>query len=88
MVDTLQAFEERAIRQLKDIKDMCRRLFDEEEGEVARRQLTELSHSLAREGLEAAEILADSIELKTKLLYGISEPGEGEKEDRLHASCR
>ena len=86
VVDTLQAFEERAIRQLNNIKEMTRGLCEGNDPDVAKRQLTELSQRLAREGLETAEKLAASLEIKTKLLYGISEPGEGEQEDRLHAA--
>ncbi len=86
VVDTLQAFEERAIMQLNDVKNMIRGLCTEKHFEQAKRPLTELNHKLAREGLEAAETLADSIEIKTRLLYGISEPGEKGRDDRLHAT--
>ena len=84
VVDTLQAFEERAIMQMENIREMALRLCRREDFEIVRNQLTELNHKLAREGMEAVEKLADSIEIKTRLLYGVSEPGEREGDDRLH----
>ncbi len=86
VLDTLKAFDKRAIKRFYDVKSTARRLYEEGEEEVADRLLTDITNQIAEEGLEAGKILSDSIELKTKLFFGISEPGEGKEDSRLHAT--
>ena len=86
VVDTLKAFDKRAIKKFYDVRSTAEMLYEKGYNEVAERLLTDLTERVAAEGLEAGEILSNSIELKTKLFYGISEPGENKEDSRLHAT--
>jgi dipeptidase len=70
----LRAFDSREIAAQPGIERTAKILLDAHEEALARRYLTEQSHTAAAEGLHLIEALADSIEARTKVLYGIRAP--------------
>jgi len=72
----LTAFDSRQIAAQPDIERTAKVLFDAHEDALARHYLTEQAHASAADGLRLIEALADSIEARTKVLYGIRTPPE------------
>lgn len=67
----LAAFDQRQIDAQAAIERTATVLFDAGEEALARRYLTEQAHVAAGEGLRLIEALAESIEARTKVLFGI-----------------
>jgi dipeptidase len=70
----LRAFDSREIAAQPGIERTAKILLDAHEEALARRYLTEQSHTAAAEGLHLIEALSESIEARTKVLYGIRTP--------------
>lgn len=77
--DALAAFEERQLAAQPAIERTAETLFEAGEDALARRYLTEQAHSAAAEGLRLLEALADGIEMRTRMRYGIRVPGDAER---------
>lgn len=69
--DTLEAFEERQLAAQPGIERTASILLEAGEDSLARRYLTEQAHAAAAEGLRLMEALAESIEMRTRMRYGI-----------------
>lgn len=72
----LAAFEARELAGDAGVDRTARVLIDAHEDALARHYLTEQAHAAAADGLRLIEALADSIEARTKVLYGIRMPGD------------
>jgi hypothetical protein len=72
----LNAFDSRQIAAQPGIERTAKALIDAHEDALAHRYLTEQAHASAADGLRLIEALADSIEARTKVLYGIRTPPE------------
>ncbi len=70
----LGAFDSRQISAQPGIERTAKILLDAHEDALAHRYLTEQSHRAAADGQQLIEALADSIEARTKVLYGIRTP--------------
>ena len=70
----LRAFDGGQIAAQPGVERTAKILLDAHEDALARRYLTEQSHTAAAEGLQLIEALADSIEARTKVLFGIRTP--------------
>lgn len=71
VMETIQAFEDNLISQQKDVEKIALQLFQSEKTDLANRFLTYYCKTEAMKGLRVAETLAESIELRTRLLFGI-----------------
>ncbi len=67
----LAAFDSRQMAAQEFVERTTKVLLDARENTLARRYLTEQSHVAAAEALRLIEALAESIEARTKVLYGI-----------------
>ena len=67
----LSALDSRQVAGQAAVERIAQVLLDAREEALARRYLTEQAHSAAGEGMRLIEALADSIEARTKVLYGI-----------------
>jgi hypothetical protein len=76
----LRAFDSRQIAAQSGVERTAKILLDAHEDALARRYLTEQSHTAAAEGLHLIEALADSIEARTKVLYGIRTPEDSPRQ--------
>lgn len=70
----LDAFDARQLAAQEGIERTARLLLNAHEDALAHRYLTEQAHSSAGDGLHLIEALADGIEARTKVLYGIRTP--------------
>ena len=70
----LTAFEARLIEQQSVVEETARTLYQAMQPELARHHLNYYSQTEARNGLSLGQALADSIEARTKVLYGIRQP--------------
>jgi dipeptidase len=70
----LRAFDGHQLAVQPDIERTARILLDAHEDALAHRYLTEQAHASAAEGLRLIEDLAQGIEARTKVLYGIRMP--------------
>jgi hypothetical protein len=70
----LQAFENRQVAAQPQVERTARVLLSAHEDALAHRYLTEQAHAAAAGGLQLIEALADGIEARTKILYGIRAP--------------
>lgn len=86
----LTAFEARMLADLPRVEKAARALFDAGEPELAREHLTNHTRRRASEALEIGEALLASIEVRTKLLYGIRAPRGTEINTPTHdtVNCR
>lgn len=85
VVDTLQAFEEKTISELHTLENTAVNLHFVSEKKLMQESITNFSNKTAKEGLEVVKILSESIELRTRLFYGIREPGDKEKDEWVNA---
>lgn len=76
VTEAFEAFESRLIDEQESVAETARVLFDAGQPELARKYLTYYSHTEALNGLQLAESLAQSIEARTKVLFGIRKPSE------------
>jgi hypothetical protein len=79
VTEALEAFESRLIAGQKDLEETARVLFEAGKPELARKCLTYYSNTEAMNGLQLAESLAQSIEARTKAIFGIRRLGEKPK---------
>jgi len=77
--DALAAFRQKQVASQPVIERTAGVLFNAGEDALARRYLTEQAHSAAAEGFELMEALAESIEMRTRLRYGIRVPDSGDR---------
>jgi len=87
VASSLEEFDKREIDAEAGITKTAQVLFAAHEDALARRYLTERAHASAAAGLQLIETLADSIEVRTKLFYGIRLPGELPHGPRQAESC-
>lgn len=71
VTEALEAFESRLIEDQGFVEATARALYDSKQPELARRFLTYYSQTEAMHGLQLAESLAQSIEARTKVIFGI-----------------
>jgi dipeptidase len=74
----LEAFESGLISRQPTVEKTAQALFKAGEPDLARQYLTYCSNTEAMNGLHLGEALGQSIELRTKVLYGIRQPSGGE----------
>ncbi len=74
VTETLTAFEHKLITQQELVERTALALYNAGEPQLARAYLTYYCRSEAANGLQLAETLAQSIEARTKALFGIREP--------------
>ncbi|MDB5337708.1 MAG: peptidase dipeptidase [Planctomycetaceae bacterium] len=79
VTEALEAFESRMIDEQESVAETARILFDAGKPELARKYLTYYSSTEALHGLQLAESLAQGIEARTKVIFGIRAPGEKPK---------
>jgi len=72
----LTAFESRQLAAQPGVERTAEILLKANEAELARRYLTEQANSAAGDGLRLIEALAESIEARTKVIFGIRAPEE------------
>ena len=72
----LTAFESRQLAAQPGIERTAEILLKANEAALARRYLTEQANAAAGDGLRLIEALAESIEARTKVLYGIRTPDD------------
>lgn len=77
--NALSKFDSSMIAKQSEVERTARILLDAGENELARSYLTEHSHVAAAEALHLTEIMAESIEARTTLTYGIRLPGDEER---------
>jgi len=71
VTEALTAFESSLIDRQQTVERTATVLYEAGEAELAREYLTRYCNSEAMDGLRLGEALADSIELRTKVLFGI-----------------
>jgi hypothetical protein len=74
VTEALEAFETRLIERQTSVEETAKILFAAERPDLARRYLTDYSQAEALNGLRLGQTLANSIEARTKALYGIRQP--------------
>ena len=74
-MEALTAFESGLIAQQATVEGIARALFQAGEPELARAALTYYSRTEALNGLRLVEALAQSLEARTKVLFGIQSSG-------------
>jgi dipeptidase len=70
----LAAFESRQIAAQPGLERTARILLDAREPALARRYLTDQANTAAVDALHLIEALAESVEVRTRFLYGIRMP--------------
>jgi len=75
VTEALEAFESRLITSQSEVEETARTLLDAGKPELVRKYLTYYSHTEAMNGLHLAESLAESLEVRTKVLFGIRQTG-------------
>jgi dipeptidase len=79
VTEALTAFESRLIDEQESVEETARTLFEANKPELARKYMTYWSNTEALNGLQLAESLAQSIEARTKVIFGIRSNGEKPK---------
>lgn len=79
--EALEAFEGAMLSEQKSIEDTALTLYNQKQDDLARNYLTFYSNTRAMEGLRLGEALLNSIEARTRVLFGIREP----KGDEINA---
>jgi dipeptidase len=74
VTEALAAFESRLIGQQSIVEQTALTLYQADQPELARQYLTYHSQTEAMNGLRLGQALAESIELRTKVLFGIRQP--------------
>jgi len=75
----ITSFESRLMDDLPDVEKTAQKLFESGEPELARKYLTYFNNNEARAALRLAKALADGIEARTAVQFGIRPPLEGKK---------
>ncbi len=88
--EALTAFEDRMIADQADLEATALALYGAGKPRLAEQVLTQYSHARAAEALDVGEALLASIEVRTRLLYGLREPESGEisRLDYQLVTCR
>lgn len=76
VTQALEAFEDRLLEKQQTVERTALKLLEAGEPELARRYLTYYSQTEAGNGLRLVEALAESLEARTKVLFGIRDPGD------------
>lgn len=76
VTQALEAFEDRLLEEQQTVERTALKLLEAGEPELARRYLTYYSQTEAGNGLRLVEALAESLEARTKVLFGIRDPGD------------
>jgi dipeptidase len=79
VTEALEAFESRLIADQESVEETARTLFESGKPELARKYLTYYSTSEAMNGLQLAESLAQSLEARTRVIFGVRAPGDQQK---------
>jgi dipeptidase len=79
VTEALEAFESRLIDDQQSVEETARTLFEADKPALARKFLTYYSNTEAINGLQLAESLAQGLEARTKVIFGIRPPGSGGK---------
>ena len=79
VTEALTAFESRLIDEQESVEETARTLFEAKKPELAKKYLTYYSNTEALNGLQLAESLAQSIEARTRVIFGIRSIGEKPK---------
>ena len=74
VTEAFEAFERRLINEQQFVEKTASALFSAGEPDLARKYLTYYSHNEALNALRLGQTLAESIEARTKALYGIRQP--------------
>jgi hypothetical protein len=74
VTEAFEAFESRLIAEQEAVEETAQALFEAGKPELARKYLTYYSNTEAMNGLELAESLAQSLEARTKAIFGIRLP--------------
>ncbi|MCC6444149.1 MAG: C69 family dipeptidase [Armatimonadetes bacterium] len=74
VAEALEAFESGLIARQEAVERTALKLYEADEPELARQYLTYYSHTEALNGLHLGETLSQSIEARTKALFGIRKP--------------
>src|SRR5262249_47639378 len=86
VTEALTAFESKLIAEQPIVERTAARLYQQGENELARHFLTYYSNTEAMEGLRLTEALSQSIDARTRVLFGIKEPAGGATNAIVH--CR
>jgi len=76
VTEAFMGFESRLIAEQDTVEATARTLYDAGKPDLARKYLTYYSQTEAMNGLELAEALTQSLEARTKALFGIRRPDE------------
>jgi len=76
VTQAVEAFEDRLLEEQQTVERTALKLLEAGEPELARRYLTYYSQTEADRGLRLVEALANSLEARTKVLFGIRVPGD------------
>ena len=74
ITEACTAFEAGLIAEQKTVEKIASKLYEAGEEDLARKYLTYYSNTEAMNALRLGEALAESIEARTKVLYGIRQP--------------
>lgn len=90
VTEALSAFEDGLIAEQEIVDDIATTLFSADKAERAGTYLTDYTHDRAADALDLGQALLDSIEARTRVLYGIREPQDDElsRLDYQMVSCR
>ena len=84
VVEALAAFESRMIDELEQVTRIAVTLLEAGEDELARSYLTDYSRTRSLAALDLGNALVNSIEARTKVLYGIRPPSQQVDGERVH----
>jgi hypothetical protein len=76
VTQALEAFEDRLLEEQETVERTALKLLEAGERELAHRYLTYYSQTEAGTGLRLVEALAESLEARTKVLFGIGAPDD------------
>lgn len=76
VTEALEGFESRLIADQESVEETARTLYEAGKPELARRYLTYYCQTEALNGLQLAEALAQSLEARTKAIFGIRPAGQ------------
>lgn len=90
VTEALTAFENRMIDEQTDLEETAITLLDAGKPELASQVVTRYAHERAEEALAIGAALLGSIEMRTRLLYGVREPQTDEMSrlDYQQVTCR
>jgi dipeptidase len=87
VVEALNAFEKRLIDEQAALEESALSLYRTGRAELAQKLLTKRFHFRAQNAMDLAVALAQSIEARTKVLFGIRTPAGLEDSGRIHCTA-